>query len=64
MGKFFSNVGAIYQGAPNVSLTATGAAANPLLASDVQAEQNSVNNKISGYQWWPVMGVGLMYRFG
>lgn len=61
---FTANVGAIYEGAPNVSLTATGAAANPLLASDVQAEQNSLNNKVSGYQWWPVMGVGLMYRFG
>ena len=61
---FTANVGAIYQGAPNVSLTATGAAANPQLASDVQAEQNSVNSKVSGYQWWPVMGVGLMYRFG
>ena len=61
---FTANVGAIYEGAPNVSLTATGAAANSLLASDVQAEQNSLNNKVSGYQWWPVMGVGLMYRFG
>ena len=61
---FTANVGAIYEGAPDVSLTATGAAANPLLASDVQAEQNSLNNKVSGYQWWPVMGVGLMYRFG
>ena len=61
---FTANVGAIYQGAPNISLTATGAAANPQLASDVQAEQNRVNSKVSGYQWWPVMGVGLMYRFG
>lgn len=60
---FTANVGALYQGAANVSLTATGSAANPQLASDVQAEQNSVNSKISGYQWWPVMGVGLMYRF-
>ena len=61
---FTANVGAIYEGAPNVSLNATGAASNPQLASDVQAEQNSLNNKVSGYQWWPVMGVGLMYRFG
>ena len=61
---FTANVGAIYEGAPNVSLNATGAASNPQLASDVQAEQNSLNNKVSGYQWWPVMGVGLMYRLG
>ena len=61
---FTANVGAIYEGAPNVRLTATGSAANPQLASDVQSEQNSLNNKVSGYQWWPVMGVGLMYRFG
>lgn len=61
---FTANVGAIYEGAPNVSLTAPGAAANLQLASNVQTEQNSLNNKVSGYQWWPVMGVGLMYRFG
>ena len=61
---FMANIGAIYEGSPNISLTATGAAANPMLASDVRAEQNSLNSKVSGYQWWPVMGVGLMYRFG
>ena len=61
---FTANVGAIYEGAPNVRLTATGSAANRQLASDVQSEQNSLNNKVSGYQWWPVMGVGLMCRFG
>uniref|UniRef100_UPI0031FE7C4A hypothetical protein n=1 Tax=Acidithiobacillus sp. TaxID=1872118 RepID=UPI0031FE7C4A len=61
---FTANAGAIYEGAPNVSLSATGAAANPQLASDVQAAQASVNNHLSAYQWWPVVGVGMMYRFG
>jgi hypothetical protein len=61
---FTANVGAIYEGAPNLSLNATGAASNPQLASDVQTEQAKVNSKVSGYQWWPVMGMGLMYRFG
>jgi hypothetical protein len=58
-----ANVGALYQGAPNVALSASGSSSNPQLASDVQAEQAKLNSKLSGYQWWPVMGVGLMYRF-
>ncbi len=61
---FTANVGAIYEGSPDVSLSATGAAANPSLASNVQYEQSRLNSKISGYQWWPVVGIGMMYRFG
>ena len=61
---FTANAGAIYEGAPNVSLNAAGAAANPRLASDVQAAQASVNNHLNAYRWWPVVGVGMMYRFG
>jgi len=38
-------------------------AANPRLASDVQAAQASVNNHLNAYQWWPVVGAGMMYRF-
>lgn len=60
---FTANVGAIYQGAANVTLNATGAAADPALASDVQAAQNDVNSHLDAYQWWPVVGLGLAYRF-
>lgn len=60
---FVSSFGAIYQGAPSVTLTATGAAANPQLASDVQAAQNQVNSKLDSLKWWPVINVGLAYRF-
>ncbi len=57
------NAGAIYEGAANVSLAATGAAASPQLASSLQQARQSLDSRISGYQWWPVMGIGLMYRF-
>jgi len=60
---FTANVGAIYEGAPDVSLSATGAAGDPQIASDVASLQNSVNSRLNGYQWWPVASLGLMYRF-
>lgn len=60
---FMANAGAMYEGAPGVRLTATGAAADPRLAADVQALQNSVNNKLNFLNWWPVVTVGIAYRF-
>jgi len=60
---FMANAGAMYEGNPNVTLSATGAAANPQLASDVRAAQNSVNSKLNFLNWWPVVSVELAYRF-
>lgn len=57
------NAGAMYEGSPHVDLNATGAASNPQLASDVQAAQHSVNQKLSFLNWWPVVSVGVAYRF-
>lgn len=57
------NAGAMYEGSPNVDLHATGAATNPRLASDVAALQNSVNHKLNFLNWWPVVTIGVAYRF-
>lgn len=56
---FTANAGVIYDGAPNITLTST----NPQMASQLHAEQSSVNGQLGGYQWYPVVGAGLMYRF-
>ena len=68
---FVADIGVEFQGSPDVKLqggcTAAFQASNPTecaqLASDVQAEQKDLNNKVSDYKWWPVLNIGLAYRF-
>lgn len=57
------DVGAIYQGSPQVTLNATGAAGNPLLASDLTAAQQTAQNDMTKFRWWPVIQLGLGIRF-
>lgn len=59
-----ANVGAIYEGAPDVTLAASGPeAGNAQVQQDIAAEQENVNSHLNGFQWWPVASLGLMYRF-
>ncbi len=60
---FVANAGAMYEGNPGINLTATGAISNPQLASDVRETQNSLNSRLNFLNWWPVVTVGLTYRF-
>jgi hypothetical protein len=55
------DAGAIYQGMPKATLSATGAAAG--LAANVAAEQIQLQNSVKNYKWWPVVSVGMDYRF-
>jgi hypothetical protein len=64
------DIGAIYGGAPNVSLTATCGSAAPTgsstctqLQSDVQAERQKLQNNVTLVKWYPVLNLGLAYRF-
>lgn len=60
---FRANAGAMYEGNPQVRLSATGAANNRQLAADVVAAQRSVNSKLNFLNWWPVVTFGVAYRF-
>ncbi len=60
---FTSDFGVMYQGTPSAHVTATGAAANPALASDVQAAQAKLQSDLNNFKWYPVVQVGLVYRF-
>jgi hypothetical protein len=60
---FTSDVGVMYQGKPKATITATGAASNPALASDVKASQDQLQSDLNSFQWYPVVQVGLVYRF-
>ena len=67
---FLFDVGAIYGGTPNVTLTANcGTAAPPgspactQLQSDVLVEKQKLQNDVSVIKWYPVVTFGVAYRF-
>lgn len=60
---FMSNLGVMYQGAAKVSLQGTGAAADPRLAADIEAERKKVEDEASKYRWYPVLSFGVSYGF-
>jgi hypothetical protein len=68
-GMTFSfDLGVLYQGEPNVGLTATCAVGVPpatctQLQSDVAAEQASLQEEVSDYKFHPVVSFGIGYRF-
>jgi hypothetical protein len=68
-GMTFSfDLGVLYQGEPNVGLTATCAVGLPpatctQLQSDVAAEQASLQEDLSDYKFHPVVSFGIGYRF-
>ncbi|MBC7908077.1 MAG: hypothetical protein H7Y60_15225 [Rhodospirillaceae bacterium] len=53
--------GALYQGKPDVQLTATGV--SPGLADDLARESNAIADKYSGFKLSPVISLSFTYRF-
>lgn len=60
---FTSDFGVMYQGKPKASVTATGAASDPALAANVKAAQDQLQSDLNSFQWYPVVQLGLVYRF-
>ena len=60
---FTSDIGVMYQGSPKASITATNPTGNAQLAADVQASQAKLQSDLNRYQWYPVVQVGVVYRF-
>jgi len=58
---FNIDLGVLYQGKPNTSLTATGAAAG--LAADIAAEQTRLDNSVKNFKFYPVASVGVSWNF-
>jgi hypothetical protein len=61
-----ADLGAFYQGKPKVSLRAE----SPLLellparfAEDLEAERQKIEDDVSDYRWYPVVSLGVSYRF-
>ena len=61
--KLLFDLGAVL-GKPTISLTSTGAASNPQLASDLQAQEAKTQHDVRRYlKVYPVVSLGLGYRF-
>lgn len=57
------DLGVLFTGSPQVTLSASNPQNNSQLASDVAAAQASANQKASSYKLWPVIGVRIGYDF-
>jgi hypothetical protein len=67
---FSSDVGVLFQGSPNATLTATcGATASSApggcatLQSNVAAQQASLNDTMSSYKYYPIVRIAVTYKF-
>jgi len=61
--EFLFDVGAVI-GKPTISLAATGAAADPAFAADLQAQRDQTQSDVDKYlKVYPVLSIGLAYRF-
>lgn len=64
--RFAIDVGAFYQGKPKVSLTA-----HPIIPillparfeQDLEAERKDIENDLDSYRFYPVVSLGVSYRF-
>jgi len=61
--KFLFDIGVVI-GTAKVTLDATGAAGNPTLAADLQAQEDKTNKDVQKYaKVYPVISFGLAYSF-
>ncbi|HEV2112131.1 MAG TPA: hypothetical protein VGT99_12310 [Gammaproteobacteria bacterium] len=58
------DVGALLEGSPTVNLTATGSiTTNATFQNDLAAEQGKLQNDVNNFKTYPVVSLGLAYRF-
>ncbi len=62
--SFSAEMGVLYQGSPEVNLSASGfITSDPTFMANLQQEENDINNSIEEYKYWPVIALGMSYRF-
>ena len=63
LGVIF-DLGVVFQGSPQVSLTATGtASSNAQFQNDLRREQTSLQEDLNQFKYYPVLALGISYRF-
>lgn len=58
-----ADIGVLYQGSPQLALSASGALSDPALASNVEQERRSAEEDLSDFEWYPVLSLGMYFRF-
>jgi len=66
--SFIADIGILFQGSPDTKLnvncgTAVSAMQCAQINSDVKAEERDLNDKADDYKYWPVVSLGVAYRF-
>jgi len=57
--SFVSDIGVLFQGAPNAALTT----ASPALAPNLATQQATLNDKLKNFKYYPVVSIGVGYAF-
>ncbi|MBN1301000.1 MAG: hypothetical protein JW995_07260 [Melioribacteraceae bacterium] len=57
--KFTFDLGTMYQGTPNIGLSATGLI-SPSAAPD---QEQTLENNLKWFKWYPIVSLGLTYKF-
>ncbi len=60
---FNVDLGIMYQGSGNVTLTPTGAGASLVDANDIALEEQRFEDDIRDYKYYPVFSFGVSYKF-
>lgn len=61
---FFFDLGVIISDSPQTKLTATGPiSSNPTFQAELRKEEQSINDELDNFKYYPVIKMGLIYRF-
>ena len=62
--SFNCDLGVVFQGSPDISLTADGPfASDPVFQANLEAERRDLENELDDYKYYPVISLGVTYRF-
>lgn len=63
--SFTADIGVLFQGEPNVDMTSTGGSEsnNPVFLANLQQEEEAAEDDIEDFTIYPVISLGLSYRF-
>jgi hypothetical protein len=58
------DIGVVFQGSPEVDLSATGVlAGNPIFENELAKEEQYIRDDLKEYKYYPAISIGLSYRF-
>jgi len=60
---FTLDLGILYQGSPQVSLSSPAAGSTPGLAEDIKREERNMEDDLSSWTWYPVAMLGVVISF-